>query len=487
MPHRLSGRPIRGEKPASIRENRRTGIAVRFRFHLSQRSLWPQPGRLDEKVGPSMGISWLNYPITNNALKGAKERPTMKKNNKVAAGKKQKTVEKEVKNKTKQLRQDVRIMLLQLERAKAAEENKRKAAEQKSKPVAFYVGIDLGDKRSRYCFLNQLGVVTLEGSLATSKDEFLAYFSSIPRSRIALEVGTHSPWVNDLLEGLGHEVYVANPRKMESIHKNKRKNDRVDAKILARCARADVELLHPIQHRGVEVRQDLILLRARDAMVSVRTKLVNSMRGLVKSVGGRLPGCSTHSFHKTDVEKIPEGIRATLLPMLEQIGSLTKTIDEYDKRVSALARKKYPDTKLLQQVKGVGDLTALAYVLTLEKPERFAKSRDVGPYIGLVPRQDDSGESSPQLRITKTGDRMLRRLLVGSAHYIMGVFGEDCDLKRHGEKLAAGGKNAKKRAVVAIARKLAVLLHSLWRSGEVYEPLRHAKLEQKALPEAINS
>jgi transposase len=410
----------------------------------------------------------------------------MKKNNKVAAGKKLKTVERGVKENTKQLKGSVRMMLRKLETNTVALKSRHEAAEAKSRPVAFYIGIDLGDKRSRYCFLDKLGAVTLEGSLATTKDEFLAHFSSIPRSRIALEVGTHSPWVTDLLKGLGHEVHVANPRKMESIHKNKRKNDRVDAKILARCVRADIELLHPIQHRGVEARQDLVLLRARDAMVSVRTKLVNSMRGLVKSVGGRLPGCSAHSFHKTEVEKIPEGIRAALLPMLEQIGSLTKTIDAYDKQVSALARKKYPDTELLQQVKGVGDLTALAYVLTLEKPERFAKSRDVGPYIGLVPRQDDSGESSPQLRITKTGDRMLRHLLVGSAHYIMGAFGEDCDLRRHGEKLAAGGKNAKKRAVVAIARKLAVLLHSLWRSGEVYEPLRHAKLEQKALPEAVN-
>ena len=410
----------------------------------------------------------------------------MKKDNKVRGGKKLETVEEGAREKAKKLKGNVRVMLRKLEATTAAASSQRKAAQAKSKPVAFYIGIDLGDKRSRYCFLDSFGAVTLEGSLATTKEEFLAHFSQIPRSRIGLEVGTHSPWVNDLLTGLGHEVHVANPRKMESIHKNKRKNDRVDAKILARCVRADVELLHPIQHRGLEARQDLIFLRARDVMVAVRTKLVNSARGLVKSVGGRLPGCSSHSFHKTDEEKIPEGIRAAIQPMLEQIGALTKVIDEYDKQVSALARKKYPETEVLQQVKGVGELTALTYVLTLEKPERFAKSRDVGPYIGLVPRQDDSGESSPQLRITKTGDRMLRRLLVGSAQYILGAFGEDCDLKRHGEKLAAGGKNAKKRAVVAIARKLAVLLHSLWRSGEVYEPLRQAARAQEALPKAVN-
>lgn len=411
----------------------------------------------------------------------------MKQNIKVAAGKKRETVTTNLKEQTKQLKGDVRVMLRKIEENKAAAELRRKVAEAKSRPVAFYIGIDLGDRRSRYWFLDAGGETVVEGSLATTKVEFLAHFSQIARSRIALEVGTHSPWVNALLEELGHEVYVANPRKMESIYKNKRKNDRADAKILAHNVRSDIRLLHPIRHRGVEARQDLVMLRARDAMVSVRTKLVNSVRGLVKSVGGRLPGCSTHSFHKTDVEKIPKGIRGALQPMLEEIESLTKRIDEYDKRVSALARKKYPETKLLQQVKGVGDLTALAFVLTLENPERFEKSRDVGPYLGLVPKQYDSGDSSPQLRITKTGDGMVRRLLVGSSQYIMGPFGEDCDLRRQGLKLAArGGKNAKKRAVVAISRKLGVLLHSLWRSGEVYEPLRQAALEQEALPEAVD-
>jgi transposase len=411
----------------------------------------------------------------------------MTKNIKVAVGKKLETVNNNVKQPARQLKGDVRVMLRKLEVNQAAAKLRRKAAKAKSKPVAFYIGIDLGDKRSQYCFLDEAGEVIVEGNLATTTAEFEAYFSEVARSRIALEVGTHSPWVSALLEGLGHEVYVANPRKMESIRKSKRKNDRADARTLARNARSDIRLLYPIRHRGVEARQDLVLLRARDAVVSARTKLINSLRGLVKSVGGRLPACSSHSFHKTEVEKIPEAIRGTLQPMLEEIESLTKLIDDYDKRVSAMAGKKYPETGVLQQVKGVGDLTALAYVLTLEKAERFEKSRDVGPYIGLVPKQYDSGDSEPQLRITKTGDRMLRRLLVGSAQYILGPFGQDCDLRRHGLKLAArGGKNAKKRAVVAIARKLGVLLHSLWRSGEAYEPLRQAGLQQEALPAAVN-
>jgi transposase len=161
-----------------------------------------------------------------------------------------------------------------------------------------------------------------------------------------------------------------------------------------------------------------------------------------------------------------------LLPLVQLAEGLSACIQGYDRRIEELASEKYGPTKLLRQVKGVGPITALAYVLTLEKPERFPKSRDVGPYLGLVPKQEDSGESQPQLGISKAGDRMLRKLLVGSAQYILGPFGPDTDLRRYGLRLCErGGKNAKKRAAVAVARKLAVLLHRLWVSGEVYEPL----------------
>ena len=346
----------------------------------------------------------------------------------------------------------------------------------------FSVGITWETKRVVFCFLNIQGAVISEDFLATTTGEFKAHFSSIPKARIAIEVGTHSPWVCELLESSGHTVYVANPRKMESIHKNRRKNDKVDARTLARLVRADPELLYPIRHRGAEVREDLVVLRARDALVAVRTSLINSMRGLVKSVGERLPVCSSESFHKSAEDSIPERLEPALRPMLEQIQSLTEKIKEYDKLVDTLAAKKYPETGALRQVNGVGALTSLAFVLTLENPDRFQKSRDVGPYLGLVPKQDDSGDSSPQLRITKTGDTMVRRLLVGSGHYVLGPFGKDCDLRRHGLKIAArGGKNAKKRAVVAVARKLGVLLHRLWLTGEVYDPLYNSARTDKPL------
>jgi transposase len=190
-----------------------------------------------------------------------------------------------------------------------------------------------------------------------------------------------------------------------------------------------------------------------------------------------LPKCPARSFHKRAPEHIPEALWPALGPILEQIGSLTERIRDYERQLETISKEHYPhETGLLRQVEGIGPLTALTFVLTLEDPHRFEKSRSVGAYLGLVPATDRSGDRDPQRRISKEGDEMLRKLLVGSAHYILGPFGSDSDLRRHGEKIASrGGKNAKKRAVVAVARKLCVLLHSLWVSAEVYEPLRNAR------------
>ena len=216
----------------------------------------------------------------------------------------------------------------------------------------------------------------------------------------------------------------------------------------------------------------MAIIRSREALVGTRTQLVNHVRGTVKSFGHRLPKCPARSFHKNASEHIPEALLPALGPILEQIGSLTERIRDYDRKLQTIAKERYPETDLLRQVEGVGPLTALTFVLTLEDPYRFEKSRSVGAYLGLVPATARSGDKDPQKRISKEGDEMLRKLLVGSAHYILGSFGSDSDLRRHGEKIASrGAKNAKKRAAVAVARKLSVLLHRLWVSGEVYDPL----------------
>ena len=338
-------------------------------------------------------------------------------------------------------------------------------------------GLDIGDKYSYPCLIDtESGEVVEEGRLRTNPKAFRRRFASEQPMRIAIEAGTHSPWVNRLLEECGHEVLVANARKLRLIYANKRKTDEMDAENLARLARVDPKLLYPLKHRGQECQAHMAIVRSREALVGTRTQLVNHVRGTVKSFGGRLPKCPARSFHKRASEHIPEALLAALGPILEQIGSLTERIRQYDRQLEAISKEHYPETDLLRRVEGIGPLTALTFVLTLEDPHRFEKSRSVGAYLGLVPATDRSGDSDPQKRISKEGDQMLRKLLVSSAHYILGPFGSDSDLRRHGEKIASrGGKNSKKRAAVAVARKLSVLLHHLWVTGEIYDPLYNTR------------
>lgn len=335
------------------------------------------------------------------------------------------------------------------------------------------VGIDLGDKYSRLCMLDESGEVVEESRFPTTVSSVRRRFAEMARCRIAIEVGSQSPWVGRLLEELGHQVLVANARKVRLIHGGEDKDDRLDAEHLARLARVDPRLLWPIQPRGAQVQADRGLLRSRDVLVGCRTKLINHIRGLSKSLGVRLRSCSASSFPRRIVEDLPEELQSVVTPVLAMIESLTRKIRHYDRRIEKISTERYPATILLRQVTGVGPLTALSYVLTLEDPKRFRNSRSLGAYVGLRPKRHQSGESDPELRITKAGDRYLRRMLVGSAQYILGPFGPDTDLRRWGLALAGRGrKNAKKRAIVAVARKLAVLLHRLWVTAEEYEPLR---------------
>ena len=344
------------------------------------------------------------------------------------------------------------------------------------------IGLDLGDRFSHYCILNEAGEVVAERKVPTTRKGMEEAFRRMPRSRVAMETGTHSPWVSRVLAALGHEVIVAHAQKVRLIAKSRRKDDRLDARTLARLARIDPELLSPVQHRSAQAQLHLAEIRARAALVSSRTALVNAARGLVKSYGERLRKCHTQQVRREITGELSPELREALEPLLREVESLNERIQEYDRRIATMAKEKYPETALLKQVKGVGDLIATTYVLTIEDPQRFRKSRDAGCFVGLQPGRRNSGESEPQMRISKEGDEYLRTLLVQGAHYILGPFGEDSDLRRWGMKLAQrGGKNAKKRAVVAVARKLAVLLHRLWVSGEVYEPLRNS---QKAMSPA---
>lgn len=332
------------------------------------------------------------------------------------------------------------------------------------------VGLDLGDKVSRVCEIDAGGKIVKTAAVATTPGAIERYFGGRPSCRVVLEASTHSPWVSRQLKELGHEAVVANTSEVYAKRPRKRRNDRTDAEFLARQGRADVELLHPIKHRSVEAQQDLALLRARDQLVGARSKLISHVRGAVKSLGGRINKCSAEAFAKQAVAQVPEALRPSLAPLLEVIADLTGRIREMDKQVERMIEK-HPEAVRLQQPRGVGPVTSLAFVLAVEDPARFKRSRQVGAYFGLVPKLDDSSDSSPQLRITKAGDALVRKYLVNAAHYILGPFGTDCDLRRYGEAIAArGGKNAKKRAAIAVARKLAVMLHRLWVSEADYDP-----------------
>ena len=358
------------------------------------------------------------------------------------------------------------------------------------------VGLDLGDRTSRYCILDEAGEKVNEDKLPTTKAGLMAMFGKMPACRIALEVGTHSPWVSHELAELGHEVVVANAHRVKLITQSVKKNDRIDAERLARLARVDPKLLSPIQHRGREAQADLAVIRARATLVDARTELVNSARGLAKPMGERLKKCDADYVKESLAEGMGKAVQAAIRPLLKSVEEISKQISEYDQKIEGIS-KRYPEMKVLTQVYGVGTLIALTYILTIEDPNRFEHSRDVGPYLGLTRKQRDSGDSEPELRISKAGDQLLRRLLVQGAHCIMRQGAPDSDLRAwgmgrlqsNGEDNQGGkkGKNKpkisktrKKKTIVAIARKLAVLLHRLWVTGEVYDPQYNRKLAQAA-------
>jgi transposase len=343
------------------------------------------------------------------------------------------------------------------------------------------IGLDLGDRSSCYCVLDAAGDVLLERKVSTTPKAMRDVFGSMPRCRIALETGTHSPWVSRLLSELGYEAIVAHARSVRLIGESKRKDDRLDAFTLARLVRIDPQLLCPVKHRSAEAQVDLIVIRARAALVRNRTTLVNAARGLTKSYGEKLGRANARSMKPKAAQDLSPELKNALDPLMKEIQSVSERIRDYDELLEFMAQNKYPEAERLKQIKGVGTLIALTYMLTLEDPHRFRKSRDAACYVGLQPGRRNSGQSEPQMHISKEGDPYLRALLVQAAHHILGPWGVDSDLRRWGMKLAEhGGKRGKKRATIAVARKLAVLLHRLWVSGDIYVPLR--RIGQTAVP-----
>jgi transposase len=351
---------------------------------------------------------------------------------------------------------------------------KEQSAKPGSYPEGCFVGLDIGDEYTHAAVISGGGVILLEDRIKTREPDVRRWLAAGPSALVALETGTHSRWMAKVARECGHQVIVANARELRLIYGGTNKHDRMDAKKLARMARVDPEVLKPIQHRGDREHSDLALIAARELLVSMRTDAINMVRGMVKSAGGRVSSCASESFTHWASEVLPEDLKNALAPILEQIDQLSERIGEYDERIEHLANTQYPQARLLTQIAGVGTLTAMTFLLSIGDPWRFQKSRDVGCYVGLRPKRDQSGKRDPRLGISKCGNSRLRRTLVTCAHYILGPHGPDSDLRRWGLKLAGTGKDTKKRAIVAVARKLAVLLHRLLTTGEEYQPLRNA-------------
>lgn len=358
--------------------------------------------------------------------------------------------------------------------------NTKKQIEKMAANQRLTIGLDLGDRTSRYCILDAEGEVLSEGELPTTKTGLNSLFGKMPCSRVALEVGTHSPWVSRQIAGLGHEAIVANPHKVKLITQSGRKNDRIDAQKLARLARVDPKLLSPVRHRGAEAQADLAVIRARAELVEARTALVNCARGLVKPMGDRLRKCDAGQVGAGLAAGLGAEVQKIVEPLLKSVEAISQQIEVYDEKIAEIAQR-YQEVELLTQVYGVGTLIGLTYILTIEDAERFQHSRDVGAFLGIQPKQRESGDSQPELGISKTGDRLLRSYLVQAAHCMLRQGAPDSDLRAWGlGKMGAGGKRAKRRALVGMARKLAVLLHRLWVMGEVYDPLYNRKAVQAA-------
>ena len=335
----------------------------------------------------------------------------------------------------------------------------------------FTLGLDLGDRHHQVCVLDGVGQIVREGSLINSRPALAKLAAEYPCATVALEAGTHSPWISRFLTGCGATVIVANPRKLQAISRHERKSDRRDAQMLARLARVDPALLHPIQHGSAQAQHDLLGLKLRDALVRTRVNLINAVRFTLKSLGYSVRNPSSESFHKTILTDVPAECLPVIEPLLIVLAQVTAQIKGMERELVRRSRKDYPVTQRLQQIAGIGPLTALCFVLKIGDPARFGRGRDVGAYLGLCPRRDQSGGTDKQLRISKCGDGLLRRLLVSAAHYVLGPFGPPSALREHGQRLTGtGSAREKKRAVVAVARKLAVLLLSLWKHGTDYEP-----------------
>jgi transposase len=328
-----------------------------------------------------------------------------------------------------------------------------------------FIGIDIGDKINFVCILNNKGEILFRKEISNTKEDMREYFQSIEKASIVFEVGSHSPWISRLLIADGHDVFICNPRKLAAVSQNLKKSDEEDSLMLAQLLLTGKHLLSQVHHANEDKMRDFLLIKSRKALVKCRTILINTSRGVVKSFGERIsPNLTANAFHKYAGDSLTSESNEKIKDLIEVIGKTTEQILLYEKNIDTLIQNKYPVAQLLQSINGVGPLTSLTYVLTIDDPKKFPNSRTVGAFLGLVPRRDQSGNKDKQLPITKAGSKLLRSLLINCANYILSEKGEDNQIKRFGLKIRGDGtsKTKNNKAKVAVARKLSVIMHKLW-------------------------
>lgn len=346
---------------------------------------------------------------------------------------------------------------------------------------AIVVGVDVSEKHLNLCEIDGDDAVC-ESRMANSSKKLLEHFQGKAKRRIIIEVGAHTRWIAELLEQLGHQVLIVDPRRTKLISGSLYKDDRIDAMTLAMLGRDAPALLKTVPLRRLESQMVLTLVRARASAVKGRTRIVNTVRGVLKPYGYTIPKDSRGATFTAYIrETLDQALLRIVEPLLVLIETFNAQIKRYDDDVALVLPRLAPDTVHLTQINGVGALTVLYFVALIGDPHRFASNRDIGPYLGLCRKRQDSGDYKSELGITKAGDSLMRALLANCASYLLGPFGQDSDIRRWGLKKVGGGSRAeKKKAKIAVARKLAVVMLTLWKTGRPYTPFHKSHEAKKA-------
>jgi transposase len=329
-----------------------------------------------------------------------------------------------------------------------------------------HCGFDVGKKSSHFCIVNEKREIQKEGKVRNRKKDLGLVFGSMQPMRIVLEVSCKSFWLADQLKRLGHQPIVVDPGRTKAIGAARIKHDRLDAKILAELCQAN--LLAVVDQPTQEDRFARMPVTVRAGLVRARVQLMNTVRSIADSEGVEIPGSDPMHFTtavNSVLRTIPKAMVYALQPMVDSIDSLTESISHCDQALLEVA-KNDPTMQLLQTCPGVGPISSAAYAQAIRDPRRFTSGRAVGAYLGLVPSLYASGKTYRRGGITKCGNRQARWLLTMAANSLLRC-NKDSAIKRWGIMLTA--RIGRRKAVTAIARKLAAILWAMWRDHRAFE------------------